>query len=286
MAKSTANLSKSTLALPVEGEARGRRVGCRYLYHGRVKIGQHRTAALHQHPFWHIDIQVSGVAWLLTQTQRKQIRAGDVYFIPSGVTHGFLYQRASSDFLTIKVAVSGRDGVCDTPLFAAPSAVVQGLKRALLEITPRQGTPAPAQLETIELLSAALISHCYPEPGPDAARSAAAHLPLTQGIKEIVARSQGKISSVKALARHMGYSISHITAQFSAAEGRPLKSYLDQERCRVATWLMTYSDQSIGEVAELLGFPDIYSFSRFFKRLTGKSPRAFRNSATERVSAN
>ena len=285
MAKQPLNLSKSTL--PAEtAPPRGRRIGCRYLFHGRVRFERARTVPLHQHPFWHIDVQVRGTTVLLTRNARRTIRQGDVYFIPPGVPHGFIYPGKVSDFLTLKVAVSGRDPVRAEPLFAYPSAVVLGLRRALTEATPQTGTPSPSQLDTIELISAALIAHCYSDDGTAAARSAPAVLPLAAEIKEIVARSQGKMCSVKAVARQMGYSISHVTAQFSAVEGQPLKHYLDKERRRAAEWLMTYSDQSIGEVAEQLGFPDIYSFSRFFKRMTGQSPRAYRNSAPEAAGAN
>jgi AraC-like DNA-binding protein len=63
---------------------------------------------------------------------------------------------------------------------------------------------------------------------------------------------------------------------FRTSEGTALKRYVDRERCRVAESLVMYSDLNVGEIAESLNFIDIYSFSRFFKRQTGKSPRDFR----------
>lgn len=44
---------------------------------------------------------------------------------------------------------------------------------------------------------------------------------------------------------------------------------------------LVYSAQNISEVAYQLGFVDPAYFTRFFKRLTGQSPKAFKNSAQD-----
>jgi AraC-like DNA-binding protein len=62
----------------------------------------------------------------------------------------------------------------------------------------------------------------------------------------------------------------------------PLKTYLDLERAKVASRLLEYSDLNITEIAETLDFPDVFSFSRFFRRVVGMSPRPFRQSARAR----
>jgi AraC-like DNA-binding protein len=283
MAKPTLDLSKSIIRDDAQAEVnRLSQVSCRYLYHGRVVFGYPRSVALHAHPFWHVDVHVTGNASLLIRGGRMPIKAGAVYFIPAGVEHGFDYSRQRNDFLTLKVAVLGRSGQSQV-LFAKPSPVVLGLRRALLEATPRDASPTRAQQETVELLAAALIAHCYPEQSAESPSPSIA-TPLVEGVRLFVSRSQGRVPSVKEVARHMGYSISHIASRFRDSEGVALKRYLDNERCRVASWLMVYSDLSVGEVADKLGFPDIYSFSRFFKRLTGTNPTEFRASALKRLS--
>ncbi|MDR0940137.1 MAG: helix-turn-helix domain-containing protein [Mediterranea sp.] len=42
--------------------------------------------------------------------------------------------------------------------------------------------------------------------------------------------------------------------------------------------LLLYSDKSVKEVADILGFEDQATFSRFFKKVSGQSARAFRDS--------
>ena len=277
MAKQPLHLSKSLIppkptAAPPTVLPSVNPLSCFYLYHSVVEFRQIRTVPLHTHPFWHLDVQLAGTAGLLSKHGRKPIPTGAVYFIPSHVEHGFTYPPRKSEFLTLKFAVMGRDGGADA-LFASPTPVVLGLRRALIDATPRSGTPSPAQQTTIELLTAALISHCYPEAATTAPAPSST---LVSNIKEIVSREQGRVPSVKEVARHMGYSISHIAARFRESEGVALKSWLDSERCRIASWRLVYSDLSVGEVAASLEFTDIYSFSRFFKRLSGSSPTEFR----------
>ena len=288
MAKQPLDLSKSLISDPAPDAARGlltvtpgaQQLSCLYLYHGVVSIPQRREVPLHTHPFWHLDIQLFGTATLLSRAGKRPIARGAVYFIPSDVPHGFSYPGRRSEFLTLKVAVMGRSGGAEA-LFAKPTPTVLGLRRALIDATPRTGTPSRAQQTTIELLTSALISHCYPEaPAPPVHST-----PLVAGIKEFVSRAQGRVPSVKQVARHMGYSISHIAARFRESEGVALKSWLDSERCRHASWLMVYSDQSVGEVAEALEFGDIYSFSRFFKRLSGASPTEFRANMLKKLTS-
>ena len=175
---------------------------------------------------------------LLTRNSRRTIRQGDVYFIPPGVSHGFVYPGKVSDFLTLKVEVSGRDPARAEPLFATPSPVVIGLRRALIEATPQTGTPSPSQLDTIELISAALVaSIILPAnwkrlPRTHTCRSAA----WPRRSRKSLAASQGKLSSVKAVARAADglFDRPRHRANFSAAGPSQLKHYLDKERRRIS----------------------------------------------------
>ncbi|MDD3522581.1 MAG: helix-turn-helix domain-containing protein [Bacteroidales bacterium] len=63
----------------------------------------------------------------------------------------------------------------------------------------------------------------------------------------------------------------------------PTPLQIIQERIEAeAKRLLLYSDKSAKEIAHILGFEEISSFSRFFKRVSGKTITEFRNQHRER----
>jgi AraC-like DNA-binding protein len=83
--------------------------------------------------------------------------------------------------------------------------------------------------------------------------------------------------SLPDISRRIGLSVSRISHLFRAEYGRPLKSFIDQTRADIAAQHLRYSTMSIKEVAEATGFDSLHAFSRFFRRVTGVSPRKYRN---------
>jgi AraC-like DNA-binding protein len=82
--------------------------------------------------------------------------------------------------------------------------------------------------------------------------------------------------SVVELADAFGACRSHLYRAFVAVTGRSPQQYVLEARMRAARMLLTESGNSIGWVADRLGYRDVYFFSRQFKRFHGKSPTAFR----------
>lgn len=88
--------------------------------------------------------------------------------------------------------------------------------------------------------------------------------------------------TLKTLAEWLGYSEKYCSELFRSVMGEPFSRYLARQRTEVAANLLITTDHSIGEIAAALGFSDQFSFSHFFKRATGLSPRAFRMAQTRR----
>lgn len=72
---------------------------------------------------------------------------------------------------------------------------------------------------------------------------------------------------------------SHLGAVPPENGGQSLKTYIDEKRGEVAKRLLAFSDLPISAIADQLDFPDVFSFSHFFKRKTDHSPREFREAA-------
>ncbi|MBP1996622.1 helix-turn-helix transcriptional regulator [Paenibacillus eucommiae] len=79
--------------------------------------------------------------------------------------------------------------------------------------------------------------------------------------------------------RYAGLSPRYLNALFKQFTGSSLKEYLTRSRLRKAQHLLTESSLSITEIAELLGYADIYAFSKMFKQHTGVSPSHYHNTS-------
>jgi AraC family transcriptional regulator of arabinose operon len=85
------------------------------------------------------------------------------------------------------------------------------------------------------------------------------------------------------LAKRAGLSEPHLCTEFRRYFGIPVIQYVLQLRMNQATYLLRDHNRRIGEIALMLGYPDLYTFSKMFKHYIGVSPKKFRelNSQSE-----
>jgi AraC family transcriptional regulator, arabinose operon regulatory protein len=82
------------------------------------------------------------------------------------------------------------------------------------------------------------------------------------------------------LARRVGWSVPHLCTEFKRFFGLPVVQYLMQVRMNQAAYLLRDHNRRVGEIAAIIGYPDLYTFSKMFKRSFGLSPRNFRRLVT------
>ena len=63
-----------------------------------------------------------------------------------------------------------------------------------------------------------------------------------------------------------------------SAEGTTMQALLDDARREISLRRLAESKQSIAEISFLLGFAEVRAFHRAFKRWTGSTPAAYRQS--------
>lgn len=73
-----------------------------------------------------------------------------------------------------------------------------------------------------------------------------------------------------------GLSISQLNRIFKKQTGMTSKNYIDSIKMQLAAEMLTENTRSIREIAEKLGYPDQYHFSRRFKELKGYAPQIYR----------
>lgn len=83
------------------------------------------------------------------------------------------------------------------------------------------------------------------------------------------------IDGLTDLSEHLGYSYSYLSDLFHKTTGDTLINYYTQRRLDAAAMLIREGHLSMGEIAELLKYSSIYSFSRAFKNRFGVSPTKY-----------
>ncbi len=78
------------------------------------------------------------------------------------------------------------------------------------------------------------------------------------------------------LCQHAAMSKPHLISEFRKHVGMPPIDYLIHVRLEHARSLLLDRNLSVGEIAERVGYPNIYHFSKMFKKHMGRSPSAFR----------
>lgn len=96
-------------------------------------------------------------------------------------------------------------------------------------------------------------------------------------ILDYIDRSYSEPISLSSLSRRFELSESYISRIFRNELGQRPSEYITKARITAASSLLIHSDLGISEIAERVGYSDVYYFSRCFKRICGISPTGFRN---------
>jgi AraC-like DNA-binding protein len=82
--------------------------------------------------------------------------------------------------------------------------------------------------------------------------------------------------SVAELAAALGYSARTLSRACQRATGRTAKQIVDERTLLEARRLLSYTDRPASAVGRAVGFPDPTNLNRFFTRLCGRTPAAWR----------
>lgn len=97
-----------------------------------------------------------------------------------------------------------------------------------------------------------------------------------QRICDRIRANPGAPVNVAALAEECHYTPGHFTRVFRRYTGLTPQAFITQTRLDAAKSLLYISNYSITRIAEILGYRDVFFFSRHFREHTGLSPLAYR----------
>jgi AraC-like DNA-binding protein len=102
------------------------------------------------------------------------------------------------------------------------------------------------------------------------------HREIIQRLAAEIREHPGGARSVAALAQTAGYSVDHFSRVFAKVTGRRPQEWIIEARLARARQLLAETGLTVSQIAEALGFRDVFFFSRQFTQRTGQTPTAYR----------
>ena len=155
---------------------------------------------------------------------------------------------------------------------------VEAVMRRILALHAKPGATARASAEALfgallgELVRETTTRPTDPaEPGLDQH-----HREIIQRLAAEIRENPGGAHSVTALAQTAGYSVDHFSRVFAKITGQRPQEWIIAARLARARQLLAETGLTVSQVAEALGFRDVFFFSRQFTQRTGQTPTAYR----------
>lgn len=251
------------------------------LYHRKDTAAGGTQVGRHRHDFWQIEWIASGEAEFWLPGGRRRLVGGKSLFIPPGEEHAIRYRKKTA-YLSIKFVLADSEQTLSPLTTESDDDFLAGVLEALYGILPDGDWLPERTRRRTEYLLSGLLGGCADRSVPrgQTENATPSSTPVTR-VQALLETTPTPPRSVKVLATRLGYSPNYLASAYRAAKGFSLKHSLDRETQRRAAALLAYSEKSIGQIADELGFPDIFGFSRFFRRMSGINPRAYRQQVSE-----
>lgn len=80
------------------------------------------------------------------------------------------------------------------------------------------------------------------------------------------------------LSAKLNHDYNYLSSLFSSVEGVTIEQYIIRQKIEKAKELLFYNEKNLSEIAYLLGYSSVQHLSTQFKKVTGQTPREFKNS--------
>jgi AraC-like DNA-binding protein len=163
-----------------------------------------------------------------------------------------------------------------TPPFEVTTVHSLELATALMAATVRLRESAPALARALFIDLLRLLAHDHARQPARPGGAADPRVARLQALAARIGEEPGRDWLVAALAREVGYAPDHFSRRFAALTGLRPQAYVIRARMVRARQLLGESSLSVGEIARVLGFNDVFFFSRQFRQHCGVAPTTFR----------
>lgn len=104
------------------------------------------------------------------------------------------------------------------------------------------------------------------------------HCPRLSPVFAFIEANYNQSIRLNDVAQAVGYSPAYLTNLVQELTGYSIKQWITERRMAQARQLLRETDQSVRQISEMIGYPDVGYFTRQFRQLHGKPPQSWRNS--------
>lgn len=249
------------------------------LYWGRSwgKLTRGGRRIFEHHPYYQLEVCVSGRIVIRLPDCEFTLYGGDMLLIPPGTGHCVVYPDSDNEFYSLKF--EAEDFPVAAPVFSASGRFNKWCIKSFGECHAaevRYALPVDSSSrEIVEGVLLLILKHLL------AGRSAEKEQPpVFRKIYQTALRG-GVVISVSECAAALNMSVPQLNYQFrkelheyklDPAE-YSVKKIIDQALLYLIDRYLDFSDLSLSTIARQMKFNNVYTFSRYYKRLTGFSPK-------------
>lgn len=100
---------------------------------------------------------------------------------------------------------------------------------------------------------------------------------LDQHIEDILAGEVTHVYKIKDFAEHLSVHPTHFSNVIKLTTKRSPNDFVEERLIAEAKTMLSETSMSVSEICSKLTFQDPTNFTKFFKRIEGKTPKAYRN---------
>ncbi len=266
---------------------------------GRLYCSEHTVVGVHSHLNWfELTIVTEGKGTVITNGTSVPVSAGDIYLSFPGDFHGITPDTADPlkyDFFafnTVDVALSEELEALTTRVTAADRRVFRDERvrylvgQAIAEVDGRELYASEILNAQFEQIIRYILRDFHVVTPAKHAFGTGKQEELCYQMMHYIDTHIYTMQSLAELAEAMRYHYSYLSDLFRRVTSETLLHYYRKRRLEAARLLLCEGKLSVGEVAELLHYASIYTFSRSFKEAFGSSPARYRKDATAEGTAN
>ncbi len=247
-------------------------LGARLVFTSRSVMTAHPGFMLRNHSHycsWQADWVLSGELQYVIAGKTTVLKARQIFLIPPRIAHQ-MYSAAGFTLLSIKFTL-----LHDIQIYE-PTVIDLNGEGSLLHLlaaevfSPRLALPWEMDCKYL----GALLRLIAPASSRESA-GVKGDDPIERAKEYALLHMEEKITT-KLLANVAHLSVTQFYRRFVSATGVPPLRWVTEQKLRRANELLLYADRSISNIALELGYTDLPSFSKAYKRWFGLSPQAYR----------